>query len=91
MSTCIDTADRDENNSSAWYYDCDDYVVTKINPCLDCIHMPIGKNQECKLSTAEVIYCKINNHCFRKKNPDVALYVDVSKKKEFIEDDEFKI
>ena len=92
MSTCIDTANRDEINT-AWtdvLFGKVEYCVTKIYPCLDCIHMPIGDN-ECELSLSEVIYCKANNHCFKKENPDCAIYVDVSKKKEFIKDDEFEV
>jgi len=66
-----------------------EYISTKIYPCIDCIHMPYGINQECKLTLPEVLYCKTNNHCFKKKNPDCAIYV--SNKKKFIEEKDFEV
>jgi hypothetical protein len=93
MSTCIDTTNRYKVNTG-WtdvILGKVEYCATKIYPCLDCINMPYGKNQECKLSTAQVVYCKTNNHCFKKKNPDCAIYIDVTEKKKFIKDDEFEV
>lgn len=92
MSTCIDTGNIDDERSSSWKPTWNGmYVKTIIDPCLDCIHMPYGKNKECKLTTTEQIYCKINGHCFRKKNPNVALYVNVTQKDDFIEEKEFEV
>jgi len=91
MSTCIDTGNIDENDSSNWEMFNAPYASTIYNPCWDCIHMPKGTNKQCDLSVAEVIYCKINGHCFKKKDDNCAVYLNVTQTKEFIAEEEFEI
>lgn len=90
MSTCIDTSNYDEDDST-WKPTWNGmYVKTIIDPCLDCINMPVGEKY-CQLSMNEVIYCRANNHCFRKLNPDVVIYANLTKEDDFIDEEEFEI
>lgn len=82
------TTDNDLNDTSYSISNVPSYIRTKITPCPTCIHY---KNLKCTLALFNQIYCKFNSYCYKINNPDVALYVQTTMSKKFIEDDEFEV
>jgi hypothetical protein len=91
MSTCIDTANRDENYTGHEPEPVVEYMATTISKCLYCVHMPYGDNQECSMEIQDVIYCMTNNHCYFKRNNDVAIYVSNVQVEEFVKEEDFEV
>ena len=91
MSTCIDTANRDENYSGYEPPRHTEYIATIIEKCLYCSHLPFGTNQHCSMELHDQLYCLANNHCYFIKKNDVAIYVSNVKLEEFIEEQDFEV